>query len=234
MLNKHIQTIRLFMKLHSSAKHKPCLKQQQASHRMKGRNRKQVLPLDQHTPRWRTPSQKNHHHHPLRKKNKKPREIRIPSFTAWQRESGECAHAMGLVTAFNSSKLMRICCAQTDFHRRKEASNEREGMGPWQRGRGGGRERSGRREKDITRRNRPLIATIIKRNVMCIVHFKKNICNMWRKHLWIKSVEFSVGIRVCVCVKMVGHKRKTLLPLGTKPLYLGITMAWGLRMCEEE
>jgi hypothetical protein len=33
---------------------------------------------------------------------------------------------MGLVTAFNSSKLMRICCAQTDFHRHKEASNERE------------------------------------------------------------------------------------------------------------
>jgi hypothetical protein len=50
-LNKHIQTIRLFMKLHSSAKHKPCLKQQQAFHRMKGRNRKQVLPLDEHTPR---------------------------------------------------------------------------------------------------------------------------------------------------------------------------------------
>lgn len=51
---------------------------------------------------------------------------------------------------------------------------------------------------------------------------------MWREHLWINGVEFAVGIGVCVCVKMVGHKRKTLLPLGNKPLYLGIAMAWGL------
>lgn len=163
---------------------------------------------------------------PPTKKKKKPREIRIPSFTAWQRESGECAHAMGLVTAFNSSKLMRICCAQTDFHRRKEASNEREGMGPWQRGRGGG-ERSGRREKDITRRNRPIIATIIKRNVMCILHFKKIFVICEENNYELKVWNFLLEL-VCVCVKMVGHKRKTLLPLGNQPLYLGITKARGL------
>jgi hypothetical protein len=67
--------------------------------------------------------------------------------------------------------------------------------------------------------------------VLCI--FKKLfvICeeNIYELKVWNLLLEL-----VCVCVKMVGHKRKTLLPLGTKPLYLGITMAWGLRMCEEE
>lgn len=158
------------MKLHSSAKHKPCLKQQQAFHRMKGRNRKQVLPLDQQTPRWRTPSQKNHPPRPPEKKKTKRN-----SHTGLHRMATRIWRMCTCDGTRNGIQFVEIDADLLRPNRlpptqRGEQRARRNGSLAKREGRGGG-ERSGRREKDITRRNRPLIATIIKRNVMCILHF---------------------------------------------------------------